>query len=902
MAQSRPTEPGEEWVRSRPFMVSALVAHLPWNSTLYRACNMNSVHVWFSDVSLCQAVRNNGLPWHFTIQASSLTSAMINTVNTLSTPYGEDGWYLFDEPSPSILPGIASAANWFKSNRPNSLIYINVCGYDPSYIDNVIQTVGPDALMYDFYVFNSNSGVPWTYDSYSDYHFYALMGYRSKAQQYNIPLLIWKQTYSAPAGATYYAREPSESEMRMDVYSGLAAGCKGISYFLWDAFQTANPDLITSLILSGDVPTSMYYAAQAMNPEVSNLGKVLRYLNSTDVRYVPGRHGSWPYTTNRIPNSMSIWVYGAGGNSLITNVAVDSGQIGNAKDGLIGLFTDDTGRQYFMLSNQYCGPTLSASSASLNFTVTFDATVNQISRLNRSTGQQETMNLTNHELHLNLPGGTGDLFCMNTGGFDLSAPTGSISINSGAQYAISASAPLNLSASDDKGVTEMKFSNDNLAWSNWEAYGTNKVWTLTSGDGTKKVYVRYKDAVGTISPLYSDTIILDTTAPTGSISINSGAAATNSTDVILTLSAADTGSGVSQMRFSNGVTWSDWEPYAASKSWTLASGDGTRYVYVQCKDAAGNMTTLIDSIIVDTVLPSVPGAPTDAGAYTASTSVTFNWQASTDSGSGTAGYNCQIGTIPDGNNIFDGYVVNTTKTVTSSVGNACYCRVQAKDNAGNLSAWTLSSDGIVIAEHPGIDIGTAKALNEMKSVGLAAKAVTAVFSDSLSVEESNRSSGIIVKPIGGIPAGLAIGNLVDVGGWLNTDSDYRRWINATMSVVSGNLYINPVGMAAKYIGGSDWRYGVDPFRGQSGVTDGAGLNNIGLLVRTWGKVSFKDAGSFKMSDGSGDEVKVVVAGGALVPDVDKYVAVTGISSCYVEGGRICRLILVRKIGDIDTFD
>src|SRR3972149_603400 len=43
----------------------------------------------------------------------------------------------------------------------------------------------------------------------------------------------------------------------------------------------------------------------------------------------------------------------------------------------------------------------------------------------------------------------------------------------------------------------------------------------------------------------------DTTAPTGTISINSGAAYTTSTSVTLTLSCSDAGSGCSQMRLSN---------------------------------------------------------------------------------------------------------------------------------------------------------------------------------------------------------------------------------------------------------------------------------------------------------------------------------------------------------------
>src|SRR3990172_9960687 len=46
----------------------------------------------------------------------------------------------------------------------------------------------------------------------------------------------------------------------------------------------------------------------------------------------------------------------------------------------------------------------------------------------------------------------------------------------------------------------------------------------------------------------------DTTAPTGTISINSGASYTTSTSVTLTLSCSDSGSGCSQMRLSNDGT------------------------------------------------------------------------------------------------------------------------------------------------------------------------------------------------------------------------------------------------------------------------------------------------------------------------------------------------------------
>ena len=71
---------------------------------------------------------------------------------------------------------------------------------------------------------------------------------------------------------------------------------------------------------------------------------------------------------------------------------------------------------------------------------------------------------------------------------------------------------------------------------------------------------------------------LDKTLPTGSIQINDGASSTDSTSVTLTLTAEDSISGVSQIRFSNDGLWDDetWE------DWDLSGSvpEGTLYVEV----------------------------------------------------------------------------------------------------------------------------------------------------------------------------------------------------------------------------------------------------------------------------------------------------------------------------------
>jgi len=148
-------------------------------------------------------------------------------------------------------------------------------------------------------------------------------------------------------------------------------------------------------------------------------------------------------------------------------------------------------------------------------------------------------------------------------------------------------------------------------------------------EGLHSVVVYANDTAGNMGA--SDTIIfwVDTTPPTGSITIAEDSAYTNTTSVALTLLATDTTSGVELMRFSNnGTTWSDWELYTTSKSWTLSTGDGMKTVYVQYRDRAGLISQLQDTIILDATQPT---ADADVNQTVAEdTLVTFDGSASTD--------------------------------------------------------------------------------------------------------------------------------------------------------------------------------------------------------------------------------------------------------------------------------
>jgi len=182
-------------------------------------------------------------------------------------------------------------------------------------------------------------------------------------------------------------------------------------------------------------------------------------------------------------------------------------------------------------------------------------------------------------------------------------PKASLTINDGAKYTDSPTVTLTLSASDaESGMgdgAQMQFSNDNATWSNLEPYAETKEWTLPQGDGEKTVYFKCQDVAGNPMPEATKaSIVLDEAAPTGTLTIEGGAAWTRQSEVSLTISADDETSGLAQMRFRNdNENWSEPESNATTKSWSLPRGDGEKTVYAQCQDVAGNWSGVMSATI-----------------------------------------------------------------------------------------------------------------------------------------------------------------------------------------------------------------------------------------------------------------------------------------------------------------
>jgi hypothetical protein len=123
--------------------------------------------------------------------------------------------------------------------------------------------------------------------------------------------------------------------------------------------------------------------------------------------------------------------------------------------------------------------------------------------------------------------------------------------------------------------------------------------------------------------------------------------------------------------------------------------------------AAAGAYLLMGDIFIgedDVTPPITPGSP--FRSPTCTPLVRFNWSSSFDPGSGLAGYYVQVGTSPGASNIADSWVGNTTSYQFTGVsGTVYYCRVYARDNAGNQSAWSGTGSSAATSFPPVMQVG-----------------------------------------------------------------------------------------------------------------------------------------------------------------------------------------------------
>ena len=251
---------------------------------------------------------------------------------------------------------------------------------------------------------------------------------------------------------------------------------------------------------------------------------------------------------------------------------------------------------------------------------------------------------------------------------DTSKPTGTIKNSSGTAISGYTNGAFSYTATDTgSGVSYLQYKKPGS--SSWLSYtsGTTIASTATNG----QYQFRAVDKAGNVSD--TQTIYLDSAAPTGTIKNSSGTAISGYTGGAFSYTATDTGSGVSYLQYKTPGS-SSWTTYSSGTT-IFASATNGLYQF-RAVDNAGN-TSAVSSIYLDTAIPTGRITDSNGTMVTTTTNKAFKYTAS----DGLSGIAYMQYKKPN-STVWETYAAGTLIQTTDT--NGIY-RFRAFDNAGNES-------------------------------------------------------------------------------------------------------------------------------------------------------------------------------------------------------------------------
>lgn len=210
-------------------------------------------------------------------------------------PYaGLLGYYVNDEPSARWFPVLGEIHAELKLRDPRRLPYVNLYPNYASpaqlasathrdYLRRYVESVRPAIISYDHYPFLAAG------EDRSDY-FENLESIRSSADATRTP--VWGIVQVTPHE---HYRDPSAAELEWQVFTSLAYGVKGLSYFTY----WPPPSLAESAIVDANgAPTDRYAMVKRLNQKIHAIGPTLLSLHSTAVYHT----GAIPAGCTRLPS------------------------------------------------------------------------------------------------------------------------------------------------------------------------------------------------------------------------------------------------------------------------------------------------------------------------------------------------------------------------------------------------------------------------------------------------------------------------------------------------------------------------------------------------------------------------------------------------------------------------
>ena len=184
---------------------------------------------------------------------------------------------------------------------------------------------------------------------------------------------------------------------------------------------------------------------------------------------------------------------------------------------------------------------------------------------------------------------------------------GQLVINDGAAVTGSREVDLAIGLPDDFNTMRMQVSEDNhFTDVMWEDIITSREWTLSEGDGTKSINIRFEDDRGFWSLVAADSIGLETTPPVVRVTLDGGNEFTTNDSVIVGLTYLEP-----QPVSSLFLAWEDDFDsavpidFAGNFEWDIEGGEGTHVLHVWVSDILGNVAHVSTSIRRATEPPTI---------------------------------------------------------------------------------------------------------------------------------------------------------------------------------------------------------------------------------------------------------------------------------------------------------
>ncbi|MFA9478081.1 hypothetical protein ACERK3_07195 [Phycisphaerales bacterium AB-hyl4] len=320
------------------------------------------------------------------------------------------GYLLTDEPSAARFSELGEWVSAIREIRPGMLSYINlyptyasaqqlgVPTYD-EHVRRFVEIVDTDVLSTNHYP-DFHRG-----ERRRDEYIRNLESMRQHSMEADIP--FWNFFKAMPFDALM---DPTEAQMRWQIYSSLAFGAKGVMYFCY--FTPTSPSFPEggALVTREGRLTRKYYQAQRINHAIQNLGPTLMELESTGAfRMKPEGDFYYVRPDGEFGEGR---IFGSLDDRTRAGIPIRSVKASKEKalpaDLLIGTFIFPDGRRAVMINNYRYAYTSW-------LTVEFDADPAEVLEVSQETGELEPViddSPAMEGLQISLPAGGGRLFVL----------------------------------------------------------------------------------------------------------------------------------------------------------------------------------------------------------------------------------------------------------------------------------------------------------------------------------------------------------------------------------------------------------------------------------------------------------------------------------------------------------